>query len=134
VERWIPGRAGQKILNSLYMTFLNHVTAASKTFHITEKPELTLNAPVKKSFYKVWVQSTSEVDRDLLVRPQTEDYYENVNSVGHRGAHDGENAFRELLNIVHHSLWSGNLHCAYLQQLRHSCVPARSFTMNSGLF
>lgn len=46
--------------------------------------------------------STSEVYGDPLVHPQPEDYWGNVNPVGHRGVYDEAKRFAEALAMAYH--------------------------------
>jgi len=46
--------------------------------------------------------STSEVYGDPLVRPQTEDYWGNVNPIGPRGVYDEAKRFAEAMTMAYH--------------------------------
>lgn len=46
--------------------------------------------------------STSEVYGDPLVHPQPEDYWGNVNPVGHRGVYDEAKRFAEAMTMAYH--------------------------------
>src|SRR5258705_850558 len=47
--------------------------------------------------------STSEVYGDPLVRPQTEEYWGNVNPVGPRGVYDEAKRFQEAITMAYHT-------------------------------
>jgi dTDP-glucose 4,6-dehydratase len=51
----------------------------------------------------ILVASTSEVYGDPLVRPQSEDYWGNVNPVGPRGVYDEAKRFQEAITMAYHT-------------------------------
>lgn len=48
------------------------------------------------------IASTSEVYGDPLIHPQREDYWGNVNPVGHRGCYDEAKRFAEAMTMAYH--------------------------------
>ena len=50
---------------------------------------------------RILVASTSEVYGDPLVHPQTEEYWGNVNPVGHRGVYDEAKRFMESITMAY---------------------------------
>ena len=48
------------------------------------------------------IASTSEVYGDPLIHPQKEDYWGNVNPVGHRGCYDEAKRFAEAMTMAYH--------------------------------
>ena len=52
---------------------------------------------------KIFQASTSEVYGDPEVRPQTEDYWGNVNPVGPRGVYDEAKRFQEAITMAYHT-------------------------------
>ena len=57
-------------------------------------------AKAKKAIF--FLASTSEVYGDPLVKPQTEDYWGNVNPVGPRGVYDEAKRFAEAMTMAYH--------------------------------
>jgi len=57
-------------------------------------------AKAKKAIFLL--ASTSEVYGDPLVKPQTEDYWGNVNPVGPRGVYDEAKRFAEAITMAYH--------------------------------
>jgi len=57
-------------------------------------------AKVKKAVYLL--ASTSEVYGDPLVRPQSEEYWGNVNPIGPRGVYDEAKRFAEAMTMAYH--------------------------------
>ena len=57
-------------------------------------------AKAKKAIF--FLASTSEVYGDPLVKPQTEDYWGNVNPVGPRGVYDEAKRFAEAITMAYH--------------------------------
>ena len=57
-------------------------------------------AKAKKAIFLL--ASTSEVYGDPLVKPQTEDYWGNVNPVGPRGVYDEAKRFAEAMTMAYH--------------------------------
>ena len=49
------------------------------------------------------IASTSEVDGDPRVHPQTEDYWGNVNPIGPRGVYDEAKRFQEAITMAYHT-------------------------------
>ena len=52
--------------------------------------------------------STSEVYGDPLVRPQTEEYWGNVNPIGPRGVYDEAKRFAEAMTMAYHRYHGSN--------------------------
>jgi dTDP-glucose 4,6-dehydratase len=56
----------------------------------------------KEKGARFFLASTSEVNGDPLVHPQTEEYLGNVNTVGVRGVYDEAKRFAEALSMAYH--------------------------------
>ena len=52
---------------------------------------------------RILVASTSEVYGDLVVHPQREDYWGNVNPVGPRGVYDEAKRYQEAITMAYHT-------------------------------
>jgi dTDP-glucose 4,6-dehydratase len=63
-------------------------------------------AKAKNAVY--FLASTSEVYGDPLVRPQSEDYWGNVNPIGPRGVYDEAKRFAEAITMAYHRYHSLN--------------------------
>ncbi len=75
--------------------------------------------------------STSEVYGDPLVRPQSEEYWGNVNPIGPRGVYDEAKRFAEAITMAYHRYHGlEHAHRAHLQHLRaahaHGRRPGRA--------
>ena len=69
--------------------------------------------------------STSEVHGDLLVHPQPETYWGNVDPIGPRGVYDEAKRYAEALVMAYHGQQGVDTYRANLQHLRPADAAAR---------
>jgi dTDP-glucose 4,6-dehydratase len=77
---------------------------------------------------RMMLASTSEVYGDLLVHPQHQEYWENVNPIGTRGVYDEAKRYAEALTMAYH-----RYHLMYTRIVRIQMLPSSGRRLASRL-